>query len=102
MNQLIEEKLRLLPNAPGVYKMFNAAGEVIYVGKAVSLKNRVRQYFQSSKNHTPKVRAMVSHIADFETLRTANETEALTLESNLIKQFKPRYNILLKDDKHVP
>lgn len=102
MNQLIEEKLRLLPNAPGVYKMFNAAGEVIYVGKAVSLKNRVRQYFQSSKNHTPKVRAMVSHIADFETLRTANETEALTLESNLIKQFKPRYNILLKDDKHFP
>lgn len=102
MNQIIEEKLRLLPSAPGVYKMFNAAGEVIYVGKAVSLKNRVRQYFQSSKNHTPKVRAMVSHIADFETLRTANETEALTLESNLIKQFKPRYNILLKDDKHFP
>lgn len=102
MNQIIEEKLRLLPSAPGVYKMFNAAGEVIYVGKAVSLKNRVRQYFQSSKNHTPKVRAMVSHIADFETLRTANETEALTLESNLIKQFKPHYNILLKDDKHFP
>lgn len=102
MNQIIEEKLHLLPSAPGVYKMFNAAGEVIYVGKAVSLKNRVRQYFQSSKNHTPKVRAMVSHIADFETLRTANETEALTLESNLIKQFKPRYNILLKDDKHFP
>lgn len=102
MNQIIEEKLRLLPSAPGAYKMFNAAGEVIYVGKAVSLKNRVRQYFQSSKNHTPKVRAMVSHIADFETLRTANETEALTLESNLIKQFKPRYNILLKDDKHFP
>lgn len=102
MNQIIEEKLRLLPSAPGVYKMFNAAGEVIYVGKAVSLKNRVRQYFQSSKNHTPKVRAMVSHIADFETLRTANETEALTLESNLIKQFRPRYNILLKDDKHFP
>lgn len=102
MNQIIEEKLKLLPSAPGVYKMFNAAGEVIYVGKAISLKNRVRQYFQASKNHTPKVRAMVSHIADFEILRTSNETEALTLESNLIKQFKPKYNILLKDDKHFP
>lgn len=102
MNEIIEEKLRLLPSAPGVYKMYNAAGEIIYVGKAVSLKNRVRQYFQSSKNHTPKVRAMVSHIADFEILRTSNETEALTLESNLIKQFKPKYNILLKDDKHFP
>lgn len=102
MNQIIEEKLKLLPSAPGVYKMFNAAGEVIYVGKAVSLKNRVRQYFQSSRNHTPKVRAMVSHVADFEILRTSNETEALTLESNLIKQFKPKYNILLKDDKHFP
>lgn len=102
MNAIIEEKLELLPSAPGVYKMYNAAGEVIYVGKAVSLKNRVRQYFQSSKNHAPKVLAMVRHIADFDILRTSNETEALTLESNLIKQFKPKYNILLKDDKHFP
>lgn len=102
MNNIIEEKLKLLPSSPGVYKMFNAAGEVIYVGKAISLKNRVRQYFQSSKNHLPKVAAMVRQIEDFEYIRVANETEAFSLESNLIKQFKPKYNILLKDDKHFP
>jgi excinuclease ABC subunit C len=72
------------------------------VGKAVSLKNRVRQYFQSAKNHPPKVAAMFSHSEDFQTILTKNETEALTLESNLIKQLQPRYNILLKDDKHFP
>lgn len=102
MNQIIEEKLKLLPSSPGVYKMFNAAGELIYVGKAISLKNRVRQYFQSSKNHPPKVTAMVRQIADFEYIRVANETEAFSLESNLIKEYKPKYNILLKDDKHFP
>jgi excinuclease ABC subunit C len=102
MNMIIEEKLKLLPSSPGVYKMFNAAGEVIYVGKAISLKNRVRQYFQSSKNHPPKVTAMVRQIEDFEYIRVANETEAFSLESNLIKEFKPKYNILLKDDKHFP
>ncbi len=102
MNERIEEKLKLLPGDPGVYKMYDASGTVIYVGKAVSLKNRVRQYFQSAKNHPPKVAAMVSHIDDFETILTKNETEALTLESNLIKQLQPRYNILLKDDKHFP
>ncbi len=102
MNQIIEEKLKLLPPSPGVYKMLNAEGEVIYVGKAISLKNRVRQYFQSSKNHPPKVTAMVRQIADFEYIRVANETEAFSLESNLIKEFKPKYNILLKDDKHFP
>ena len=102
MNQIIQEKLKLLPAAPGVYKMYDASGTVIYVGKAVSLKNRVRQYLQASKAHPPKVAAMVSHVADFETILTSNETEALTLESNLIKQYQPRYNILLKDDKHFP
>lgn len=102
MNEIIEEKLKLLPSAPGVYKMYDSTGTVIYVGKAISLKNRVRQYFQSNKSHTSKVTAMVSHIADFDILRTANETEALSLECNLIKQFKPKYNILLKDDKHFP
>ncbi len=102
MNQILSEKLKLLPPSPGVYKMFNAAGEVIYVGKAISLKNRVRQYFQSSKNHPPKVAAMVRQIEDFEYIRVANETEAFSLESNLIKEFKPKYNILLKDDKHFP
>ena len=101
MNQVIAEKLKLLPDAPGVYRMYDAAGEVIYVGKAVNLKNRVRQYFQNSPK-APKVAAMVSHIEDFEYILTANETEALTLESNLIKSLKPRYNILLKDDKHFP
>ncbi len=102
MNEIIEEKLKLLPPSPGVYKMLDRNGDVIYVGKAVSLKNRVRQYFQSSKSHTAKVSAMVAHVADFETIQVANETEALTLESNLIKQFMPKYNILLKDDKHFP
>lgn len=102
MTELINEKLKLLPSHPGVYIMKNAADEVIYVGKAVSLKNRVRQYFQSSKNHEAKVRAMVAQIADFDTIRVTNETEAFTLESNLIKQYKPYYNILLKDDKHFP
>jgi len=102
MNETIQEKLRLLPSSPGVYKMYNAAGEIIYVGKAISLKNRVRQYFQSNKNHTPKVLAMVKHVYDFDTVQTTNETEALALESNLIKQFRPKYNILLKDDKHFP
>ena len=102
MNERIEEKLKLLPGTPGVYKMYDIAGTVIYVGKAVSLKNRVRQYFQPGKLQPLKVAAMVSHIDDFETILTANETEALTLESNLIKQLQPRYNILLKDDKHFP
>jgi excinuclease ABC subunit C len=102
MNDKIRDKLKLLPDAPGVYKMYNELGEIIYVGKAVNLKNRVRQYFNSSKNQLPKVYAMVAHIDDFEYVLTSNETEALTLECNLIKQYKPRYNILLKDDKHFP
>ena len=102
MNQTLQDKIALLPEKPGVYKMFTADGEVIYVGKAKILKNRVRQYFQANKNHTPKVLAMVSHIADFETIVVSSETEALSLESNLIKAFMPKYNILLKDDKHFP
>ena len=102
MDQRIEEKLKLLPDKPGVYKMFNARGELIYVGKAVNLKNRVRQYFRSSRNHSEKVRSMVSNIADFDFVIVTNETEALNLECNLIKQNKPYYNILLKDDKHFP
>ncbi len=98
----IEEKLALLPDSPGVYIMKNAQGKVIYVGKAVVLKNRVRQYFQNTKNHSPKVRVMVSHIADFETIMTSTEVEALILECNLIKKHRPRYNISLKDDKTYP
>lgn len=102
MNALIEEKIKMLPDAPGVYKMLDSSGNVIYVGKAKSLKNRVRQYFRSQNNMERKVVAMVSHIADFEYVLTGSETEAFALESNLIKAYKPQYNILLKDDKHFP
>lgn len=102
MNQRIADKLTLLPDTPGVYKMLDDRGTVIYVGKAISLKNRVSQYFQAGKDQPPKVRAMVSHIADFETIDVNNEMEALSLESNLIKELMPKYNILLKDDKHFP
>ncbi len=102
MNQILEDKIALLPEKPGVYKMLDSSGTVIYVGKAKVLKNRVRQYFHASKNHSPKVLAMVSHIADFETIEVHSEVEALSLESNLIKEFMPKYNILLKDDKHFP
>ena len=98
----IEEELKNLPDAPGVYIMHNSGGEIIYVGKAKILKNRVRQYFQKSKNHSPKVLAMVSNIAYFEYIVTDTEIEALVLECNLIKKHKPKYNILLKDDKHYP
>lgn len=102
MNQILQDKIALLPDKPGVYKMLDESGTVIYVGKAKVLKNRVRQYFQASKNHSPKVLAMVSHITDFETIEVHSEVEALSLESNLIKEFQPKYNILLKDDKHFP
>lgn len=97
-----EQALKNLPDHPGVYIMKNSDGEIIYIGKAISLKNRVRQYFQSSKNHSPKVRAMVSHIAEFEYILVDSELEALVLECNLIKKHKPQYNVLLKDDKHYP
>ncbi len=98
----LEEKLSRLPDKPGVYLMKNANGKVIYVGKAKVLKNRVRQYFQNSAHHTPKVRAMVDNIADFEYIITASEREAFILECNLIKEYRPHYNILLKDDKTYP
>ncbi|QUH18723.1 excinuclease ABC subunit UvrC [Alkaliphilus sp. B6464] len=98
----IKEKLKTLPDKPGVYMMRNEKQEIIYVGKAISLKNRVRQYFQSSKNHPPKVRAMVSHINTFEYIVTDTELEALILECNLIKENRPKYNILLRDDKTYP
>lgn len=102
MNDVLAQKLALLPASPGVYIMKNAQGKVIYVGKAVSLKNRVRQYFQENKSHTPKVKAMVAKIEDFETILTASEVEALILECNLIKKYHPRYNISLRDDKSYP
>jgi excinuclease ABC subunit C len=98
----LQYHLRVLPDKPGVYLMKNDLGEIIYVGKAKILKNRVRQYFQNSQNHSEKVKAMVKNIAEFEYIVTDSEMEALILECNLIKKYTPRYNILLKDDKHYP
>lgn len=102
MNEEVQEKLQLLPDKPGVYLMKNEDGRIIYVGKAINLKNRVRSYFQSSRNHSPKVRAMVEKIVTFEYIITTSEIEALILECNLIKRHRPRYNISLKDDKTYP
>ncbi|MDQ0150741.1 excinuclease ABC subunit C [Eubacterium multiforme] len=97
-----EHQLKILPDKPGVYLMKNSLGEIIYVGKAKILKNRVRQYFRNSKNHSEKVRAMVKNIAEFEYIVTDSEMEALILECNLIKKHTPKYNIALKDDKFYP
>ena len=98
----IEEELKKLPAKPGVYLMHNALDEVIYVGKAKVLKNRVRQYFQSSRGKTAKILKMVSNIDHFEYIVTDSETEALVLECNLIKEYRPRYNTMLMDDKGYP
>lgn len=98
----LEEELKNLPEQPGVYIMHDKDDVIIYVGKAKVLKNRVRQYFQKNKNHTPKVLAMVANVAYFEYIVTDSEMEALVLECNLIKKHRPKYNILLKDDKQYP
>ena len=98
----IQEELKKLPAKPGVYIMHDVHDDIIYVGKAIILKNRVRQYFQSSRNHTPKIRQMVSHVARFEYIITDSELEALVLECNLIKEHRPKYNTMLKDDKTYP
>ena len=98
----IKNALAVLPDKPGVYLMHDAEGKVIYVGKAVVLKNRVRSYFRNLASHTPKVKAMVAKIAEIETIVTSSEVEALILECNLIKKYRPRYNISLKDDKTYP
>lgn len=98
----LQEKLKNLPTDAGVYIHKNEQGKIIYIGKAKNLRNRVRQYFQSSRNHDAKTRRLVQRIADFEFIVVDNEAEALVLESNLIKKHKPRYNILLKDDKQYP
>lgn len=97
-----KEKLKKMPLCPGVYIMKDKDGKVIYVGKSKLLKNRVSQYFQSSKNHSQKTVSMVSNIADFDYIITDTESEALALECNLIKKYRPKYNILLKDDKQYP
>lgn len=98
----LEDELKKLPAKPGVYIMHDNTDTIIYVGKAVSLKNRVRQYFQSSRNHSSKIKKMVSHIAYFEYIITDSELEALVLECNLIKEHRPKYNTMLKDDKTYP
>ena len=101
MNAELEWKIHNLPDSPGCYLM-KSKGEIIYVGKAKNLKNRVSQYFHASRSHTPKVRAMVEKVDDFDIVLVDGELEAFTLECNLIKKHRPHYNILLKDDKHYP
>ena len=98
----IAEELKKLPKSPGVYLMHDAKDEIIYVGKAISLRNRVRQYFQSSRGKSQKILQMVSRIARFEYIVTDSELEALVLENNLIKENRPRYNTMLRDDKTYP
>ena len=100
LSENLRTKLAMLPDSPGCYLMKHQ-GEIIYVGKAVNLKNRVRSYFHT-KEHTPKVAAMVAQVDDFDILLCNTNLEALALECNLIKLHKPHYNILLKDDKHYP
>ena len=100
-NDKIEQKLKTLPDNPGVYLMKNSSGKIIYVGKAVVLKNRVRQYFRKT-DKTARIENMVSLIDDFEYIITDTEDEALILECNLIKKYKPKFNVLLKDDKTYP
>ena len=96
------DQLKALPNKPGVYLMKNAAGDVIYVGKAANLKNRVRSYFGAPGSLEEKTRRLVQQIADFEFIVTSSEQEALILEATLVKQYQPHFNIRLKDDKHYP
>lgn len=100
MNDILRDKLDKLPDEPGCYLMKDANGTIIYVGKAVNLKNRVRSYFRGS--HDPKTERLVENIVDFDTVVVGSETEALILESNLIKEHSPHYNILMRDDKHYP
>lgn len=98
----IEEELKKLPDSPGVYIMHGKSDEILYVGKAVNLKNRVRQYFRNKGKHSPKIERLVENIAYFEYIITDTELEALVLECNLIKEHRPKYNTMLKDDKSYP
>ena len=98
----LDEKLSRLPDRPGVYLYKDAKGQVIYVGKAASLRSRVRSYFQESRPHDPKTDSLVRQVADLEYIVTDNELEALMLEANLVRKHRPRYNIILRDDKHYP
>ena len=98
----IEEELRKLPTKPGVYLMYNDADIGLYVGKAVNLRNRVRQYFRGGKKERLKLYSMMPQVARFEYIVTDTEVEALVLECNLIKEYRPRYNTMLMDDKSYP
>ncbi len=102
MNEKIQSVLNSLPHKPGIYLMKDAQGTILYVGKAISLYNRVRSYFQESTDLSPKNRSMVAKVDDIEFLVVKNEVEALVLESNYIKQYRPKYNVLLRDDKNYP
>ncbi|MEG3072192.1 MAG: GIY-YIG nuclease family protein [Candidatus Syntrophopropionicum ammoniitolerans] len=98
----LEEKLKLLPTRPGVYLYRDKEGKVIYVGKALSLKSRVRSYFQPGAQQPAKTKVMLGKVADLDTIVTDSEVEALILEQNLIKEYRPRYNVMYKDDKSYP
>jgi excinuclease ABC subunit C len=102
MNEKIQSVLNSLPHKPGIYLMKDAEGTILYVGKAISLYNRVRSYFQESTDLSPKNRSMVAKVDDIEFVVVKNEVEALVLESNYIKQYRPKYNVLLRDDKNYP
>jgi excinuclease ABC subunit C len=102
ININLQTKIENLPAKPGVYLMKDASGKIIYVGKAKSLRNRVRSYFHDSPPYHPKISTLISRISDFDILATDSEMEALILEANLIKEYKPRYNVNLKDDKRYP
>ena len=102
MTELLQSKLAHLPESPGVYLFKDAQGEIIYIGKAAVLADRVRSYFQKSADHSPKTSLLVTQVADLETMVTRSELEALILESNLVKRHKPRFNIVLRDDKQYP
>ncbi|MGQ0812762.1 MAG: GIY-YIG nuclease family protein, partial [Nitrospiraceae bacterium] len=98
----LQSKLEHLPSQPGVYLMKGQRGEIVYIGKAAVLADRVRSYFQKSGDQTPKTSLLVSQIIDLETIVTRSELEALILESNLVKRHRPRFNVVLRDDKQYP
>src|SRR5687768_5784258 len=98
----LDTKLTHLPDQPGVYLFKNQAGDVLYIGKAARLADRVRSYFLKGSDHTPKTALLVRQITDLETMVTRSELEALILESNLVKRHRPRFNVVLRDDKQYP
>src|SRR5262245_33830381 len=102
MNDSLQQRLAQVPDRPGCYIFRDDTGQVLYVGKAEVLRNRVRSYFQEGAQHTPRIRLMVSRVADIEVVVTDSPVEALLLECNLIKRYRPHYNVRLRDDKHYP